>query len=93
MDGKIADSEGVSKWITGDLSREWVQQLRRNVDAIMVGANTIRKDNPSLLPRPDKRAFSLAVVDLGENIESNAQIFSDQAYDQTLIRTGCIRKY
>ena len=91
MDGKIADFEGVSKWITCGLSREWVQELRRNVDAIMVGANTIRKDNPSLIPRPDKGRFPWRVI-MGENIENNAQIFSDQASDQTLVRTGCIKK-
>ena len=91
LDGKIADCEGESKWITGDLSREWVQELRRNVDAIMVGANTIRKDNPSLLPRPDKGRFPWRVI-MGGNIENNAQIFSDQAFAQTLIRTGCIKK-
>ena len=91
LDGKIADSDGVSKWITSDVSREWVQELRRSVDAIMVGANTIRKDNPSLLPRPNKGRFPWRVV-MGENIKNNAQIFSDEASTQTLIRNGCINE-
>ena len=51
IDGKIADSQGNSKWITGPEAREVVQAMRRRADAIMVGAGTVRADDPSLLPR------------------------------------------
>ncbi|MEM7392533.1 MAG: bifunctional diaminohydroxyphosphoribosylaminopyrimidine deaminase/5-amino-6-(5-phosphoribosylamino)uracil reductase RibD [Verrucomicrobiota bacterium] len=52
LDGKIADREGSSKWITGKAARERVHQLRREADAVMVGAGTVLADNPSLFPRP-----------------------------------------
>ncbi|MCM8813958.1 MAG: bifunctional diaminohydroxyphosphoribosylaminopyrimidine deaminase/5-amino-6-(5-phosphoribosylamino)uracil reductase RibD [Candidatus Omnitrophica bacterium] len=48
LDGKIATAGGDSQWITGDRSRAYVQQLRRRVDAVMVGINTVLADNPRL---------------------------------------------
>lgn len=52
LDGRIADAAGESKWITGTAARREVQALRRRVDAILVGAQTVVKDDPSLWPRP-----------------------------------------
>ena len=46
LDGKIASVCGDSKWISCDASRELVQKLRSQVDAILVGVNTVIKDNP-----------------------------------------------
>lgn len=51
LDGRIATANGASKWITGPAARHRVQRLRRGCDAILVGAETIRCDNPSLLVR------------------------------------------
>lgn len=48
LDGKIATATGSSKWITGEDARNFVKQLRFEVDAIVVGINTVLKDNPSL---------------------------------------------
>ena len=48
LDGKICDSEGHSRWITSEASRAYVQSIRKQCDAIGVGANTFNKDNPSL---------------------------------------------
>ena len=48
LDGKTATPEGDSFWVTNELSRSRVQELRRMSDAIMVGAETLRKDHPSL---------------------------------------------
>jgi diaminohydroxyphosphoribosylaminopyrimidine deaminase / 5-amino-6-(5-phosphoribosylamino)uracil reductase len=53
LDGRIATSTGDSKWISGSLSRNYVHYLRHGADAIMVGIETIRKDNPSLTTRID----------------------------------------
>jgi diaminohydroxyphosphoribosylaminopyrimidine deaminase / 5-amino-6-(5-phosphoribosylamino)uracil reductase len=48
LDGKIATKNGDSKWITSEKSRLFSHHLRSINDAILVGANTVRKDNPSL---------------------------------------------
>jgi len=53
LDGKIATRSGQSQWITGPESREEVQRLRKISDAIMVGGETIRLDNPSLKVKED----------------------------------------
>jgi diaminohydroxyphosphoribosylaminopyrimidine deaminase / 5-amino-6-(5-phosphoribosylamino)uracil reductase len=48
LDGKIATSTGESKWISGERSRKSVHDLRHQVSALMVGINTILKDDPAL---------------------------------------------
>ncbi len=53
LDGKIATHTGDSKWVTGPEARALVQLMRRETDAIMVGANTILADDPQLTARGD----------------------------------------
>ena len=48
LDGKIATAKGESKWITGPRARNEVHKMRREVDAILTGMGTVKKDNPSL---------------------------------------------
>jgi diaminohydroxyphosphoribosylaminopyrimidine deaminase/5-amino-6-(5-phosphoribosylamino)uracil reductase len=53
LDGKIATVTGESKWITGEPARAWAMKLRAGADAVLVGVNTIVKDDPALtLRRP-----------------------------------------
>lgn len=54
LDGKIATGSGHSQWITGEKARRHVQKLRQWSDAIMVGGETVRCDNPSLTVRSPK---------------------------------------
>jgi diaminohydroxyphosphoribosylaminopyrimidine deaminase/5-amino-6-(5-phosphoribosylamino)uracil reductase len=56
MDGRIAAPDGTSKWITGAEARKDVHELRERCDAVIVGAGTVRTDNPSLNVRLDKPA-------------------------------------
>lgn len=48
LDGKIAATSGHSSWVTGQASRRRVYELRTACDAIVIGGNTVRKDNPHL---------------------------------------------
>jgi len=48
LDGKIATKSQKSKWITSKQARQYSNWLRSQYQAIMVGANTVRQDNPSL---------------------------------------------
>jgi diaminohydroxyphosphoribosylaminopyrimidine deaminase / 5-amino-6-(5-phosphoribosylamino)uracil reductase len=53
LDGRIATASGESRWITGEAARAEVQKLRASHDAVMIGAETARRDDPSLLARTD----------------------------------------
>ncbi len=90
LDGKIADSQGNSKWITGTASRERVQAMRRRADAIMVGAATVRADDPSLLPRPSEDRSPWRVI-IGENIPDTAKVLTDDAAKRTLVKSGSLK--
>lgn len=51
LDGKISTITGESRWITGDQARNHVHKIRDEVDAIIVGINTVLRDNPMLTTR------------------------------------------
>ena len=51
LDGKIAAASGDSRWISGEVAREFVHALRHRHQAIMVGVNTVLHDDPQLTAR------------------------------------------
>ncbi len=71
LDGKIATPSGDSKWITGDRSRAYAHQVRAGVDAILVGINTVLRDDPELTARP--RGYPQARQPLRVVVDSHAR--------------------
>ncbi|OQW97401.1 MAG: riboflavin biosynthesis protein RibD [Verrucomicrobia bacterium A1] len=89
LDGRIADADGVSQWITSPASRAVVQAERHRSDAILVGVGTVAADNPSLLPRPARgRRPWRVVVDPRGRTPPTARLLNDGAAVQTLIAVG-----
>lgn len=79
LDGKIAIESGESKWITSDKSRVYAHRQRRNYDAIMVGVNTVLRDNPKLEAWFSERQPVKIVVDSQLSTPQNANIFSKES--------------
>jgi diaminohydroxyphosphoribosylaminopyrimidine deaminase/5-amino-6-(5-phosphoribosylamino)uracil reductase len=80
LDGKVAALDGTSKWITNEASRADVQKVRRSVDAIMVGTQTVIADDPHLVPRDAKvGANPLRIVCGTQELPKSAQVFDNAA--------------
>lgn len=87
LDGRLAAPDGSSEWITGPAARLRVHRRRSEVDAVLVGANTVLTDNPSLTAREvdapsssayrrdDSRQPTRIVVDAAGRIPTTAKIF------------------
>ena len=88
LDGKIATSSGESKWITSEKAREEGHRLRDTNDAILVGINTVLKDNPSLTTRiPRGRDPIRIVVDTKLRTPLKAKIITQKSSAKTYIAT------
>ena len=74
LDGKIALRSGESKWITSSPAREYSHSLRRDYDGIMVGVNTVIRDNPFLSGSLD-RPLTKIVTDSSLSTPAEANIF------------------
>lgn len=70
LDGKLATRSGNSKWITNSLAREKVQKLRNKYMGIMVGINTVLKDDPSLDARIENGRNPFRII-----VDPNLEIF------------------
>lgn len=85
LDGKICDDFGDAKWISSEESRKMTGGLRERVDAIMVGAETVRKDNPSLLSHGKKNDDLIRVIiSKSGKLPKDAQVFTD-GKNETLV--------
>jgi diaminohydroxyphosphoribosylaminopyrimidine deaminase/5-amino-6-(5-phosphoribosylamino)uracil reductase len=76
LDGKIATRTGDSQWITSDRARVYAHRLRSNYDAIMVGVNTILRDNPRLDVWFSQKQPIKIIVDSQLSTPQEANIFS-----------------
>ena len=77
MDGKIATVSGESKWISSEASRQRVQQLRHELDGILVGVDTVIADNPALTCRlPGGRQPLRVVLDSQGRLPADAHLLT-----------------
>src|SRR3989338_542939 len=75
LDGKIATRTMDSKWISSEVSRDYSHALRSEMDAVLVGVNTIIRDNPILTSRRNKSPIKI-VLDSNLRVPEGAKIFS-----------------
>jgi len=78
-DGMLSADRGESRWITGPLARRFAHRLRLVHDAILVGAQTVRQDDPQLTVRLDGEVEVRlrVVVTSSLDIDPDAKIFAD----------------
>jgi len=76
LDGKIATRTGDSKWITSDKSRAYSHRIRKDFDAVMVGVNTVLRDNPLLNAWFSKKHPVKIIVDSQLSTPEDSNIFS-----------------
>ena len=90
LDGKIATRTGDSKWVTGEISREYVHKLRHRVSGIMVGIGTIIADDPMLTTRLDNVEAQdpiRIIIDSTAKIPLNAKVLNLNSKAATIIVT------
>lgn len=88
LDGKIATYSGESKWITEERSREDVHNLRNELTGIMVGINTVLKDNPQLTCRVNGGRNPIRIiVDSNLKIPMDCKIVNTAKEVETIIAT------
>jgi len=90
IDGKIATYTGDSKWITSDKSINYVHKLRTEVDAVLIGINTIIKDNPVLTSHNKGKNPIRILIDTKLDVPMNANILNNQS--ETIIITATEEK-
>ncbi len=89
LDGKIADSNGTSRWITNNQSRRIVHALRARYDAVLVGANTISMDDPLLTVRAiHGRNPYRVIVDGNLSSPLSSRVFLDKGKNNTFLFTS-----
>src|SRR5262249_36973233 len=86
LDGRIATSGGDSQWLTGEADQCHTHRLRALADAVIVGAGTVRQDNPRLTVRhcpgdPPVRV----VLDANLSLPPDRDVFRDGAAETLVI--------
>ena len=77
IDGKIATHTGESRWITSDESRKYAHKIRGQMDGILVGINTVVRDDPLLTCRIEGgRNPKRIVVDSNALLPINSRLLS-----------------
>lgn len=86
LDGKIATKNGDSKWISSEESRKIAHKMRSEIDAVLVGKNTILIDNPELNVRniPGRDPMKV-VLDTNLSIALTSKILKETMRSKTII--------
>lgn len=87
LDGRLTRPPGEPRWITGRDAREHANKRRASVDAILVGAETIRSDDPRLTVRAvavERQPWRVVLTRSGR-LPKQARIFTDRFSDRTLL--------
>lgn len=93
LDGRITRPPGEGQWITNEAARAHGRRLRARVDAIIVGAETVRQDNPRLTLRDGssgngKEQPWRVVLTRSGNIPPDCHLLTDEFKERTLIMHG-----
>jgi diaminohydroxyphosphoribosylaminopyrimidine deaminase/5-amino-6-(5-phosphoribosylamino)uracil reductase len=96
LDGRYSRPRGASPWITGTAARQAGHALRLLSDAIIVGAETVRRDNPRLTVRlgGDSRGKVQplrVVLTRSRDLPPSAQVFTDAHRERTILLDGTPR--
>ncbi len=88
LDGYVGPEPG-STWLTGERAREYVRELRASYDAVMVGAGTVRIDDPQLTVRPPRarrRPYVRVVACETGPVPTDRRIFAPlEGYARTVV--------
>lgn len=87
LDGRLTRPPGESRWITSESARRHARSLRAEVDAVLVGAETIRADNPQLTVRDGgaTRQPWRVILTRSGTLPKNARVFFDRFHERTLV--------
>lgn len=87
LDGRLSRPPGESQWLTSPATRRDVHSLRAQVDAILIGAETLRRDNPRLTARGGKagRQPWRVVLTRSGDVPKTARLFTDRFAERTLV--------
>lgn len=87
LDGRLTRPPGETRWLTGAAARRDAHALRANVDAILIGAETLRQDNPRLTVRglAGARQPRRVVLTRSGELPREAHLFTDKFAAQTLV--------
>ncbi len=86
LDGRIATSDGQSHYVTGPENIVHLHRMRALADAVVVGAETVRRDDPRLTPRKVAGANPLRVVlDPRRRLGADYRVFQDGAAPSLLV--------
>jgi len=89
LDGRLTRPPGEGQWLTSERSRAHAMKLRAQVDAILVGAETVRRDDPQLtirgVPGFEEKQPWRVVLTRSNRLPRKARLFTDEYCSRTVV--------